>query len=152
MGVCGQSTQTGLVLASGVGEMDRRAGNTMKNQVSQLSLLYLFDLLLNSMFSRVNLMQHVGIWDHLRPQIFVETRKTISKIAQSFHKADNIVLWNGVKRHLKHHRHISTLVYSSLQVPPHIRRELEFLLLLEELGSEGIPETVLKVCNKTYKW
>ncbi|XP_044023406.1 zinc finger FYVE domain-containing protein 26 isoform X3 [Siniperca chuatsi] len=30
------------------------------------------------------------------------------------------------------------------QIPPHIRRELEFLLLLEELGSEGIPETVLK--------
>ncbi|TKS87082.1 Zinc finger FYVE domain-containing protein 26 [Collichthys lucidus] len=30
------------------------------------------------------------------------------------------------------------------QVPPHIRRELEFLLLLEELWSEGIPDTVLK--------
>uniref|UniRef100_I3KUA6 Zinc finger FYVE domain-containing protein 26 n=1 Tax=Oreochromis niloticus TaxID=8128 RepID=I3KUA6_ORENI len=31
------------------------------------------------------------------------------------------------------------------QVSPNVRRELEFLLLLEELGSEGIPETVLKV-------
>uniref|UniRef100_A0A3Q4GDG0 Zinc finger FYVE domain-containing protein 26 n=1 Tax=Neolamprologus brichardi TaxID=32507 RepID=A0A3Q4GDG0_NEOBR len=30
------------------------------------------------------------------------------------------------------------------QVSPNVRRELEFLLLLEELGSEGIPETVLK--------
>lgn len=40
---------------------------------------------------------------------------------------------------------ITVLVYSPLQVPPHIRRELEFLLLLEELGSEGVPETVLKV-------
>ncbi|XP_034713924.1 zinc finger FYVE domain-containing protein 26 isoform X1 [Etheostoma cragini] len=30
------------------------------------------------------------------------------------------------------------------QVPPDIRRELEFLLLLEELGSEGLPETALK--------
>ncbi|XP_059209282.1 zinc finger FYVE domain-containing protein 26 [Centropristis striata] len=30
------------------------------------------------------------------------------------------------------------------QVPPNIRRELEFLLLLEELSSEGIAETVLK--------
>ncbi|XP_037652726.1 zinc finger FYVE domain-containing protein 26 isoform X1 [Sebastes umbrosus] len=30
------------------------------------------------------------------------------------------------------------------QVPPNIRRELEFLLLLEELGSEGIPQTALK--------
>ncbi|XP_051244231.1 zinc finger FYVE domain-containing protein 26 isoform X4 [Dicentrarchus labrax] len=30
------------------------------------------------------------------------------------------------------------------QVPPNIRRELEFLLLLEDLGSEGIPETLLK--------
>uniref|UniRef100_A0A8P4GHM9 Zinc finger FYVE domain-containing protein 26 n=1 Tax=Dicentrarchus labrax TaxID=13489 RepID=A0A8P4GHM9_DICLA len=42
-------------------------------------------------------------------------------------------------------------------VPPNIRRELEFLLLLEDLGSEGIPETLLKViviltfvCNHTY--
>ncbi|KAM9707292.1 zinc finger FYVE domain-containing protein 26 [Menidia menidia] len=30
------------------------------------------------------------------------------------------------------------------QVPPNLRKELEFLLLLEELGSEGISETVLK--------
>ncbi|XP_039642804.1 zinc finger FYVE domain-containing protein 26 isoform X3 [Perca fluviatilis] len=30
------------------------------------------------------------------------------------------------------------------QVPPNTRRELEFLLLLEELGSEGLPETALK--------
>ncbi|XP_070775958.1 zinc finger FYVE domain-containing protein 26 [Enoplosus armatus] len=34
------------------------------------------------------------------------------------------------------------------QVSPHIRRELEFLLLLEELGSEGIPETVLKELHR----
>lgn len=37
------------------------------------------------------------------------------------------------------------LVCSPPQVHPHVRRELEFLLLLEELGSEGIPETLLKV-------
>ncbi|TMS21187.1 Zinc finger FYVE domain-containing protein 26 [Larimichthys crocea] len=36
------------------------------------------------------------------------------------------------------------------QVPPHIRRELEFLLLLEELWSEGIPDTVLKELHKTF--
>ncbi|XP_030299604.1 zinc finger FYVE domain-containing protein 26 isoform X2 [Sparus aurata] len=36
------------------------------------------------------------------------------------------------------------------QVPPHIRRELEFLLLLEELGSEGIPETVLKELHRAF--
>lgn len=29
MGVCGQSTQTGLVLASGFGEMEKRAGNAL---------------------------------------------------------------------------------------------------------------------------
>ncbi|XP_038584174.1 zinc finger FYVE domain-containing protein 26 isoform X2 [Micropterus salmoides] len=36
------------------------------------------------------------------------------------------------------------------QVPPNIRRELEFLLLLEELGSEGIPETVLKELHQAF--
>ncbi|XP_068194782.1 zinc finger FYVE domain-containing protein 26 isoform X2 [Antennarius striatus] len=36
------------------------------------------------------------------------------------------------------------------QVPPHIRRELEFLLLLEELGSEGIPDTDLKKLHQTF--
>ncbi|XP_070834596.1 zinc finger FYVE domain-containing protein 26 isoform X2 [Chaetodon trifascialis] len=36
------------------------------------------------------------------------------------------------------------------QVPPHIRRELEFLLLLEELGSEGIPETALKDLHQAF--
>ncbi|KAM9340967.1 zinc finger FYVE domain-containing protein 26 [Symphorus nematophorus] len=36
------------------------------------------------------------------------------------------------------------------QVPPHVRRELEFLLLLEELGSEGIPETALKELHQAF--
>ncbi|XP_041809482.1 zinc finger FYVE domain-containing protein 26 isoform X2 [Chelmon rostratus] len=36
------------------------------------------------------------------------------------------------------------------QVSPHIRRELEFLLLLEELGSEGIPETALKELHQAF--
>ncbi|XP_047467428.1 zinc finger FYVE domain-containing protein 26 isoform X2 [Mugil cephalus] len=36
------------------------------------------------------------------------------------------------------------------EIPPNIRRELEFLLLLEELGSEGIPETVLKELQQTF--
>ncbi|XP_068608115.1 zinc finger FYVE domain-containing protein 26 [Brachionichthys hirsutus] len=36
------------------------------------------------------------------------------------------------------------------QVPPHIRRELEFLLLLEELGSEGITAAELKKLHRTF--
>nr|XP_019953469.1 PREDICTED: zinc finger FYVE domain-containing protein 26-like [Paralichthys olivaceus] len=36
------------------------------------------------------------------------------------------------------------------KVSPNIRRELEFLLLLEELGSEGITETVLKELHQAY--
>ncbi|KAK1893832.1 Zinc finger FYVE domain containing protein 26 [Dissostichus eleginoides] len=36
------------------------------------------------------------------------------------------------------------------QVPPDVRRELEFLLLLEELGSENIPETVLKELHRAF--
>ncbi|KAI9537731.1 hypothetical protein NQZ68_022393 [Dissostichus eleginoides] len=36
------------------------------------------------------------------------------------------------------------------QVPPDVRRELEFLLLLEELGSENIPETVLKELQRAF--
>ncbi|XP_038158670.1 zinc finger FYVE domain-containing protein 26 isoform X1 [Cyprinodon tularosa] len=36
------------------------------------------------------------------------------------------------------------------QVPSHIKHELEFLLLLEELGSEGIPETVLKELHQAF--
>ncbi|KAM4724156.1 zinc finger FYVE domain-containing protein 26 isoform 2-T3 [Anableps anableps] len=36
------------------------------------------------------------------------------------------------------------------QVPPHIKRELEFLLLLEELGSEGIPEADLKELHQAF--
>ncbi|KAM6912964.1 zinc finger FYVE domain-containing protein 26 [Xenentodon cancila] len=36
------------------------------------------------------------------------------------------------------------------QVSPHIRRELEFLLLLEELGSEGISETALKELQQAF--
>ncbi|KAM4542256.1 zinc finger FYVE domain-containing protein 26 isoform 2-T2 [Odontesthes bonariensis] len=36
------------------------------------------------------------------------------------------------------------------QVPPHLRQELEFLLLLEELGSEGIPETALKELQEAF--
>ncbi|KAM3595590.1 uncharacterized protein V6R79_025751 [Siganus canaliculatus] len=36
------------------------------------------------------------------------------------------------------------------QIPAHIRRELEFLLLLEELGSEGITETVLKELHQAF--
>ncbi|KAL7380753.1 hypothetical protein ABVT39_023353 [Epinephelus coioides] len=36
------------------------------------------------------------------------------------------------------------------QVPPSVRRELEFLLLLEELGSESIPETVLKELHQAF--
>ncbi|KAK5886858.1 hypothetical protein CesoFtcFv8_017850 [Champsocephalus esox] len=37
-----------------------------------------------------------------------------------------------------------------LKVPPDVRRELEFLLLLEELGSENIPETVLKELHRAF--
>ncbi|XP_044230886.1 zinc finger FYVE domain-containing protein 26 [Thunnus albacares] len=36
------------------------------------------------------------------------------------------------------------------QVSPNIRRELEFLLLLEELGSEGIAETALKELHQAF--
>ncbi|KAG7510729.1 zinc finger FYVE domain-containing protein 26 [Solea senegalensis] len=36
------------------------------------------------------------------------------------------------------------------KVPPSVRRELEFLLLLEELGSEGITETVLKELHLSF--
>ncbi|XP_031165681.1 zinc finger FYVE domain-containing protein 26 isoform X2 [Sander lucioperca] len=36
------------------------------------------------------------------------------------------------------------------QVPPNTRRELEFLLLLEELGSEGLPETALKELHQAF--
>ncbi|GAA6231537.1 zinc finger FYVE domain-containing protein 26 [Lates japonicus] len=36
------------------------------------------------------------------------------------------------------------------KVSPNIRRELEFLLLLEELGSEGITETVLKELHQAF--
>uniref|UniRef100_A0A3Q3KT95 Zinc finger FYVE domain-containing protein 26 n=1 Tax=Mastacembelus armatus TaxID=205130 RepID=A0A3Q3KT95_9TELE len=36
------------------------------------------------------------------------------------------------------------------QVSPGVRRELEFLLLLEELGSDGIPHTVLKELQKAF--
>ncbi|XP_039992767.1 zinc finger FYVE domain-containing protein 26 isoform X2 [Xiphias gladius] len=36
------------------------------------------------------------------------------------------------------------------KVSPNIRRELEFLLLLEELGSEGITETVLKELRQAF--
>ncbi|XP_026194977.1 zinc finger FYVE domain-containing protein 26 isoform X2 [Anabas testudineus] len=36
------------------------------------------------------------------------------------------------------------------QVSPSIRRELEFMLLLEELGSEGIPETDLKELHQVF--
>nr|XP_046269361.1 zinc finger FYVE domain-containing protein 26 isoform X2 [Scatophagus argus] len=36
------------------------------------------------------------------------------------------------------------------QVSPHIRRELEFLLLLEEVGSEGIPETAVKELHQAF--
>lgn len=35
--------------------------------------------------------------------------------------------------------------HSHFQVSPENREELEFLLLLEELGSEGITEDVIKV-------
>ncbi|MED6236556.1 hypothetical protein ATANTOWER_010927, partial [Ataeniobius toweri] len=35
-------------------------------------------------------------------------------------------------------------------ISPHIKRELEFLLLLEELGSEGIPETDLKELHQAF--
>ncbi|XP_041668136.1 zinc finger FYVE domain-containing protein 26 isoform X2 [Cheilinus undulatus] len=36
------------------------------------------------------------------------------------------------------------------KVPSNTRRELEFLLLLEELGSEGIPETTLKELHQAF--
>ncbi|XP_054470599.1 zinc finger FYVE domain-containing protein 26 isoform X2 [Anoplopoma fimbria] len=36
------------------------------------------------------------------------------------------------------------------QVPLDVRRELEFLLLLEELGSESIPDTVLKELHQAF--
>ncbi|XP_054913049.1 zinc finger FYVE domain-containing protein 26 isoform X2 [Poeciliopsis prolifica] len=36
------------------------------------------------------------------------------------------------------------------QVPPHVKRELEFLLLLEELGSEGIQEADLKELHQAF--
>ncbi|XP_012727742.2 zinc finger FYVE domain-containing protein 26 [Fundulus heteroclitus] len=36
------------------------------------------------------------------------------------------------------------------QVAPHIKRELEFLLLLEELGSQGIPETDLQELHQAF--
>ncbi|XP_014898779.1 zinc finger FYVE domain-containing protein 26 [Poecilia latipinna] len=36
------------------------------------------------------------------------------------------------------------------QVPPHVKRELEFLLLLEELGSEGILEADLKELHQAF--
>ncbi|XP_041827427.1 zinc finger FYVE domain-containing protein 26 isoform X2 [Melanotaenia boesemani] len=36
------------------------------------------------------------------------------------------------------------------RIPPHIRRQLEFLLVLDELGSEGIPETVLKELQEAF--
>ncbi|XP_034530705.1 zinc finger FYVE domain-containing protein 26 [Notolabrus celidotus] len=36
------------------------------------------------------------------------------------------------------------------KVPPNTRRELEFLLLLEELGSEGVPETTLKELHQSF--
>ncbi|XP_071354919.1 zinc finger FYVE domain-containing protein 26 isoform X2 [Trachinotus anak] len=36
------------------------------------------------------------------------------------------------------------------KISPNIRRELEFLLLLEELGSEGITETVLKELHQAF--
>ncbi|XP_074548541.1 zinc finger FYVE domain-containing protein 26 [Halichoeres trimaculatus] len=36
------------------------------------------------------------------------------------------------------------------KVPPNTRRELEFLLLLEELGSDGIPETTLKELHQAF--
>lgn len=40
--------------------------------------------------------------------------------------------------------------WTNEQVSPHIRRELEFLLLLEELGSEGISDTKLKELQQTF--
>lgn len=36
------------------------------------------------------------------------------------------------------------------QVPPNIRTQLEFLLLLEELGSEGVPEPVLRELQQAF--
>uniref|UniRef100_UPI0037E9B0ED zinc finger FYVE domain-containing protein 26 n=1 Tax=Semicossyphus pulcher TaxID=241346 RepID=UPI0037E9B0ED len=36
------------------------------------------------------------------------------------------------------------------KVPPNTRRELEFLLLLEELGSEGIPEPIIKELHQDF--
>lgn len=46
---------------------------------------------------------------------------------------------------LQHCDQTANFLHSSPQVSPRIRRELDFLLLLEEVGSEGIPETLLKV-------
>ncbi|KAM9355627.1 LOW QUALITY PROTEIN: zinc finger FYVE domain-containing protein 26 [Pholidichthys leucotaenia] len=40
--------------------------------------------------------------------------------------------------------------WTAEQVPPNTRRELEFLLLLEELGSEGISETTLKEIQQAF--
>ncbi|XP_017271896.1 zinc finger FYVE domain-containing protein 26 isoform X2 [Kryptolebias marmoratus] len=36
------------------------------------------------------------------------------------------------------------------KISPHVKQELEFLLLLEELDSEGIPETVLKELHQAF--
>ncbi|XP_075904789.1 zinc finger FYVE domain-containing protein 26 isoform X2 [Nelusetta ayraudi] len=40
--------------------------------------------------------------------------------------------------------------WTAEEVSPRIRRELDFLLLLEEVGSEGIPETLLKELHQAF--
>nr|XP_020444781.1 zinc finger FYVE domain-containing protein 26-like [Monopterus albus] len=42
------------------------------------------------------------------------------------------------------------LKWTEEQISPSVRRELEFLLLLEELGSESIPDTVLKDLHQAF--
>lgn len=68
---------------------------------------------------------------------------------------DQNIFMFGMKQHGNKN---SPLLYSLLQVSPAVRTELEFLLFLEELGVEGIPEALIKVtleflyspCGKKY--
>lgn len=98
MGVCGQSTQTGLVLASGPGEMDRRAGNTMNIGVLIVILIWLRCFLL-VLFYQTHFLWNI-CW-------------TQKGSLQKFLKRDNIVLWNCLEMHLKHHQLCDLLLFFS---------------------------------------
>lgn len=88
-------------------------------------------------------------WTEEQVQYCMKTKELLFHViwlTQNFTHPKQIIF--TVFYSLKHHQCdvLSYICFHSwFQVSRSVRRELEFMLLLEELGSEGIPEGTLKV-------